>query len=190
VDNSLGHALLRHARSAIAERLAVPLGAIDHHPLLDEPGATFVTLMQGDAVRGCVGTLEPVRPLRVDVRKNAQWAAFRDFRFAPLARDEFEITSVEVSLLGPSERLAVAHEAELFACLRVGIDGVTLEYGPLRATFLPQVWEHLRQPTRFFAELKRKAGLPADFWSAQMNIYRYQVTKWKESELLPSHTQS
>ena len=40
------------------------------------------------------------------------------------------------------------------------------------------------------AELKRKAGLPVDFWSPQLNIYRYQVTKWKESELLHAHTQS
>src|SRR5256885_10563506 len=107
MDDDLGRALLLHARSAIGEQFSAPPPAIDHHPLLDQPGATFVTLMQGRAVRGCVGTLEAVYPLLADVRKNAQGAAFRDSRFAPLARDELGHTAIEVSLLVASEHLFV-----------------------------------------------------------------------------------
>jgi hypothetical protein len=183
MDHRLGRALLHHARGAIAEELSLSCHATEHHPLLDEPGATFVTLMQRGKVRGCVGTLEALRPLQLDVRENAQGAAFRDPRFAALARHEFDSVAVEVSLLGPSERLRVASEAELVAFLRPEIDGVTLEYGTLRATFLPQVWVGLRDPVRFLAELKRKAGLPAGFWSSELCVSRYQVTKWKEGEL-------
>jgi hypothetical protein len=94
--------------------------------------------------------------------------------------------SVEVSLLSAAERLSVADEAELRGRLEPGVDGVILEYAGRRATFLPQVWGTLPQPRDFLTELKLKAGVPADFWSAAVNVHRYRVTKWKESELLPA----
>ena len=67
--------------------------------------------------------------------------------------------------------------------LHPGIDGVSLELDDRRATFLPQVWEALPEPREFLVALKHKAGMPADFWSARLNVALYQVTKWKESEL-------
>jgi hypothetical protein len=60
-----------------------------------------------------------------------------------------------------------------------------MEHGACRATFLPQVWATLPDPRAFLAELKRKAGMDADFWSAQMNVGLYEVTKWRESDFLP-----
>ena len=73
----------------------------------------------------------------------------------------------------------------LLARLRPGVDGVTLEHGGHRATFLPQVWETLRDPRAFLAELKRKAGMAGRFLEpAQLNVGLYEVTKWKESEFL------
>ena len=75
-------------------------------------------------------------------------------------------------------------EAQLCSTLRPGIDGVTLELGDHRATFLPQVWESLPDPRAFLAALKDKAGLPGEFWSPRLNVSLYQVTKWKESELV------
>ena len=74
-------------------------------------------------------------------------------------------------------------EQALLAQLRPGIDGVVLEFARSRATFLPQVWDALPEPTEFLAELKRKAGLPIDFWSATVHISRYRVTKWRESDV-------
>jgi AMMECR1 domain-containing protein len=74
-------------------------------------------------------------------------------------------------------------EQSLLAQLRPGVDGVVLEFAGKRATFLPQVWDTLREPTEFLAELKRKAGLPIDFWSAAVHISRYGVIKWRESDL-------
>ncbi|MDZ7652956.1 MAG: AMMECR1 domain-containing protein [Burkholderiaceae bacterium] len=55
--------------------------------------------------------------------------------------------------------------------------------GPSRGTFLPQVWENLPTPREFVAHLKRKAGLPPDFWSSDLSISRYTVEKFTEEAL-------
>jgi AmmeMemoRadiSam system protein A len=184
--DDLGSALLVIARTAIAESLGLREAVDANHAALARPAATFVTLKLDGELRGCIGTLEPFRPLRADVRENAIGAAFRDPRFLPLRACEFEATSVEVSLLSASERVDVAGEDDLLTALRPGHDGLTLEYGRHRATFLPQVWDSLPEPRDFLVALKRKAGLPGDFWSPRMNVSRYGVTKWKESEFLLS----
>jgi AmmeMemoRadiSam system protein A len=142
-----------------------------------------VTLFKNGLLRGCIGTLEARRPLGVDVRANAIAAAFDDPRFPRLAADEFMDTSVEVSLLSAPEPMTADGEQALLAQLRPGVDGVVLEIAGRRATFLPQVWDTLREPTEFLAELKRKAGVPIDFWSEAVHISRYGVTKWRESDL-------
>jgi hypothetical protein len=60
------------------------------------------------------------------------------------------------------------------------VDGVILEYRGRRATFLPQVWEQLETPAEFLAALKRKAGLPDDFWAESLRLARYRVRKFHE----------
>jgi AmmeMemoRadiSam system protein B/AmmeMemoRadiSam system protein A len=175
-----GPTLLTHARAAIAHRLGLAAVAAPHASFLDEPGATFVTLKIERELRGCIGSLAPHRALGEDVRANAQAAAFDDPRFPPLAIDEYESLEVEVSLLSPSAPIVVATERELHAQLRPGIDGVTLQWGHRRGTFLPQVWESLPTPREFVAHLKRKAGLPLDFWSSDLLISRYTVEKFTE----------
>jgi AMMECR1 domain-containing protein len=67
--------------------------------------------------------------------------------------------------------------------LRPGIDGLVLEFGRHRSTFLPQVWEQLSTPAAFLMNLKRKAGLPPDFWEPEMKLSRYTVSKWREQDL-------
>jgi AmmeMemoRadiSam system protein A len=187
--DDLGSALLVIARTAIAESLGLREAVDANHAALARPAATFVTLKLDGELRGCIGTLEPFRPLRADVRENAIGAAFRDPRFLPLRACEFEATSVEVSLLSASERVDVAGEDDLLAALRPGHDGLTLEYGRHRATFLPQVWDQLADPQDFVVALKRKAGLPADFWNTRIAVSRYQVTKWVEAEAIPAGAQ-
>lgn len=175
-----GPTLLAHARAAIARRLGLTAVAAPHASFLDEPGATFVTLKIARELRGCIGSLAPHRALGDDVRANAQAAAFDDPRFPPLAIGEYESLEVEVSVLSPSTPLVVRSEAELHASLRPGIDGVTLQWGHRRGTFLPQVWDSLPTPREFIAHLKRKAGLPLDFWSSDLAISRYTVEKFTE----------
>ena len=127
-----------------------------------------MTLRREGELRGCIGTVDAWRPLGEDVRANAVAAAFHDPRFPPLARDEFDDTSIEVSLLGPHEPVPASDEAQALATLRPGVDGVLLECGRRRATFLPQVWEQLPEPREFLRALKRKAGLAGDFWSDEV----------------------
>ena len=181
-ERDLGVALLAVARGAIGQKLGFGTVVELHHAALAAPAATFVTLKHDGELRGCIGSLDPVRPLGVDVRKNATAAAFRDPRFPPLTASEFPATSVEVSLLSPRERIDVASEEELCSRLRPGVDGVILELGSQRATFLPQVWESLPDPRAFLAALKRKARLPENSWNTRIDVARYTVTKWMETE--------
>jgi AmmeMemoRadiSam system protein A len=178
-----GPTLLALARRAIAEALGEPAPAFDDAAAwLDEPGATFVTLMQRGELRGCIGSLAAERPLREDLASNARAAAFRDPRFAPLTRRDYPDVAVEVSLLSPLQPVEFENEAQLLALLRPGIDGVVIEHRWQRGTFLPQVWEQLPEPKSFLEHLKRKAGLPADFWARDIRISRYTVSKWREIE--------
>jgi AMMECR1 domain-containing protein len=62
------------------------------------------------------------------------------------------------------------------------VDGLILEHGPHRGTFLPQVWESLPDPRDFLAHLKRKAGLPAGIRMEDLRISRYTVQHWNETK--------
>ncbi len=177
-----GPTLLAIARSAIAAELGEPSPAFTQAEWLDEPGATFVTLTCAGALRGCIGSLVAERALRADVESNALAAAFSDPRFPPVSKHEYRAIEVEVSLLSPMQPVTVESETHALTLLRPGIDGVLLEYGRRRGTFLPQVWEQLPEPRAFLAHLKQKAGLPADFWAEEIRLSRYTVTKWREIE--------
>lgn len=178
-----GKILLVQARNAIASHLGLekPLAA-EALPWLLQPGATFVTLTQQGQLRGCIGSLEAYRPLLDDVRHNAVAAAFHDSRFTPLTQQELALILVEVSLLSPHKTLNFINENDALAQLRPGIDGVILQWGRLRSTFLPQVWEQLPTPEQFMAHLKRKAGLSEQFWTDEIKLSRYTVSQWKEQD--------
>lgn len=180
--DELGNGLLRLARNAIGERFGLAPQPVAEQPAWRQPGASFVTLTQGGELRGCIGSLEAWRPLAEDVAANARAAAFRDPRFEPLTAGELAHTRIEVSLLAPAEPLPCRDEAEAMARLRPHIDGVILSAGRHRATFLPQVWEQLPAPAAFLAQLKRKAGLAADYWGSDLRLERYTVKKWQEVE--------
>jgi len=171
------------ARAAIAQRLGLdaPAPDPDQDPDLARPGASFVTLHKHGELRGCIGTLKACRPLLEDIEANACAAAFADPRFPPLAAGEFAEITVEVSVLSEPRRLPVRSEAEALARLEPGRDGVILRFGPMQATFLPQVWDRLPDPARFLAHLKLKAGLPADFWDPKLELDVYTVEKHAET---------
>lgn len=178
-----GRILIPIARATISRALGREMQVAENAEWLKEPGACFVTLTQHGELRGCIGSLEAHRPLLQDVKTNAYAAAFRDTRFSPLSLAEFDYTEVEISLLSAMQPMTFSDEREALAQLRLGIDGVVFECGGHRSTFLPQVWEQLPESGIFMAHLKRKAGLPQDFWAPEVKLARYTVDKWKESEL-------
>jgi len=180
-----GPALLAVARHALTEAVGVeapppPGPDAPVREWLSEPGASFVTLRWRDELRGCIGCLEPSRPLVDDVRRNARAAALEDRRFAPVTASELGEISVEVSVLSALDEIDFADESELLAKLRPGVDGVVLECDGRRGTFLPQVWESLAEPALFLEQLKLKAGLSRGFWSDNLRAWRYRVEKFEE----------
>ncbi|HEY6863948.1 MAG TPA: AmmeMemoRadiSam system protein B [Burkholderiales bacterium] len=184
-----GEQLLAIARASIASAFrrdaAVP--KFDA-PWLQEWRSSFVTLKLDGELRGCVGALEPHRPLAEDVAANASAAAFQDPRFAPLREPELERTELEVSLLSAPTRIAFDSHEQLLARLRPGVDGLIvqlLDDPSRRATFLPQVWESLPEREAFVAHLKRKAGLAETEPSARCVFKRYTVQKWREGDPRP-----
>lgn len=176
-----GAILTAMARAAICERLGQVCTCPASPDWMNVPGAVFVTLTQDGRLRGCIGSLQAYRSLREDLQANACAAAFRDPRFSPLTPEELASTRVEVSILSRPEPMTWTSEADALAQLRPGIDGVILEWGGHRGTFLPQVWEQLLTSTEFMRHLKHKAGLPPDFWAADLRLSRYTVEKHKET---------
>ncbi len=171
--------LLDLAKKSIAHGLLtgkpLSINFADFPEELLENRATFVTLHRKNELRGCIGVLEAGRPLAEDIAENAFSAAFKDQRFPPLDADEFQDLQIHLSILTPAEPLSFSSEQELIDQLNPGIDGLILKEGFRRGTFLPAVWESLPKPEQFLRQLKQKAGLPPDYWSDQIRIYRYQT---------------
>lgn len=164
--NAIGHGLRNGAPASI--ELA------GYSNSLQGKTASFVTLKCAGSLRGCIGTLQAIRPLVEDVNENAYAAAFRDPRFPPLSDRELSGLQISISILSSPEPLAFRSERDLLDQLRVGVDGLILEEGHHRGTFLPAVWEALPDPRAFFRQLKIKTGLQPDYWSATLRVYRYQ----------------
>ncbi len=150
-------------------------------PQWKEKGATFVTLTSGSGdLRGCIGTLEAYRPLLEDVISNAKAAAFNDYRFPPLTKEEFDDVKFEVSILSQPEPVDYFDEEDLQDKIIPFEDGIVLVYSGYKATFLPQVWEKLPEFDEFFRHLCLKAGLSANCLDFHPDIYKYQVKEIKE----------
>ena len=178
--------LLRLARQALelgvrGEKLP-PLDWDSLSPTLRADGASFVTLTVRGDLRGCVGALEAYQSLAADVREHAIAAALEDYRFRPVQVAELNGISIEVSRLTAPVPLEYSSPEDLIKKLRPGVDGVILRDGSRRATFLPQVWEELRDFRSFFAHLGMKAGLGSDPLVLHPDVYLYQVEKYTEHE--------
>lgn len=177
--------LLAIARRSIRAGLAeADKGAQDPSaltPALREERPVFVTLTRGDRLRGCIGTLEPVAALARAVADAAFDAAFRDARFPRLQAGELPGTSIEISVLSPMTPVAADSRNDLIARLRAGEDGLCLQDGQHRATFLPKVWEQLPEPEAFLDQLLAKAGLSPGHWSPSLRVHRYRTLTFSDS---------
>jgi AmmeMemoRadiSam system protein A len=170
--------LLEVASAAIRSGLVGTRRAVrgaDFPEGLRSPRASFVTLYLDQRLRGCIGSLEAQRALVEDVAHNAYGAAFEDPRFSPLTEEEFAFLKIHVSILSSPEPMRFCSETELQSQLRPHVDGLVLEEGWRRGTFLPSVWEQHPDPHEFLRHLKHKAGLPEDYWSPTMVVRRYTV---------------
>jgi AmmeMemoRadiSam system protein A len=173
-----GRRLVEFARQTIAHALGGPPALRPMGAWFERPAATFVTITRGGALHGCIGSIAPRRPMLEDVAENALAAAFHDPRSLPYRAEDLPEMGVEVTLLGPLEKLHFTDEEDAIRQLVPGVDGLVLRYGGYRGTFLPQVWDSLEDPADFLDELKVKAGLRPDFWAPGVEISRFHVQKW------------
>lgn len=184
LTNRQGQMLLKLARKVLEQKLK--RGTLPDKPddaVFSAKAATFVTLKIAGKLRGCIGTLEAVDPLWESVCRNTINAAFYDYRFSPLTREELSIVRLDVSILSQAKPLEYEEAAGLAAKLRPGIDGVILREGVRSATFLPQVWQQLPTPEQFLGHLCLKAGLPQDAWrQGRVEIHTYQVQDFAEEK--------
>lgn len=170
-------------RQAFQDQKKLPLN-LEKYPLnLQEKGACFITLRKKGALRGCVGSIEAVQPLILDVRDRAVAAALQDYQFSPLTLPELNEVQIEISRLTPPTRLEYKNADDLVKKLQPGVDGVVLKYQTRRATFLPQVWEQLRTPEIFLNRLCLKMGLDKSVWKqGELQVEIYQVEKFQEQD--------
>lgn len=189
LNNRDKHKLLALARQSIEQGLRsgkpLSINVKDYQPPLTDNAACFVTLTintlnHNRQLRGCIGSLEARRPLVRDICENAFASAFCDSRFAPLSASELEFIHIEISVLTPLQEIKFRSQDELLQQIEPFKDGLLLEEGHHRGTFLPLVWQQLPDKHAFISHLKQKAGLPANYWSDTLRCYRYQSLVFEE----------
>ncbi len=171
--------LLKLARTAIAEYLET--GNIPDYetedPVLTRRAGAFVTLRQGDELRGCIGRLWADKPLYRRVQEMAVAAATSDPRFPPLTAEELDNLTVEVSVLSPLRRVIDIRQIE------VGTYGLVIIKAGRQGVLLPQVpveegWDR----EEFLGNLCLKAGLTPDCWTDQPALYAFTALVFGETE--------
>jgi AmmeMemoRadiSam system protein A len=129
-----------------------------------------VTIKRHGELRGCLGTLENRDGLAAEIVKCAADSASRDPRFAPIAPGELPELSLEISVLGPLERIdALTPDA-----FTIGVHGLVVEQGKHRGLLLPQVaveWGWTRE--EFLSHTCVKARLSPDAWRGAALVYRF-----------------
>lgn len=177
--------LLKAARQSLEAAVKTcPPASMDQSnltPALQEMGASFVTLTKAGQLRGCIGALEAYQPLLQDVCEHAVAAALQDTRFPPVQADELAQIHIEISHLSKPEPLEYSTPQDLLEKLRPGVDGVILQDGWRRATFLPQVWQNVPDPEEFLDHLCYKMGAGPDLWRHKhLEVFTYQVDEFHE----------
>lgn len=145
-------------------------------PSCNNNAGAFVTLTINGNLRGCIGYIEPVKPLYQTVIECAANAAFNDPRFEPITKDEFNKLHIEISVLSPLKQITTLDE------LQLGIDGLLIVKGNRRGVLLPQVaTEFGFTKQQFFEHTCQKAGIyPFEYDSVTM--YTFTATIFSEND--------
>ena len=169
------------AAARSGEQLPEAPRGLERSPALTSMRASFVTLTEDGALRGCIGSLTPRNSLIEDAAANAVRAGFADPRFARLGEDELERLHVEVSILSQPRAIPASSAAEVASALEPDRDGLILNDGRRRALFLPSVWRSLPDPRSFVCHLLVKAGIEREGWPAKLEASRFRVESFGAS---------
>lgn len=141
---------------------------------LNQKRGAFVTIKKRGVLRGCIGHFMPQEPLYQIVSQMAVAAATKDARFPPIAPEELDELTYEVSVLSPLRIIKDWREIE------VGTHGVRVRVGSKEGVFLPQVAsENNWGLEEFMGELcSQKMGMARDCWKgphAELSVFTAQV---------------
>jgi AmmeMemoRadiSam system protein A len=163
--------LVELARISVAARVKGGSATVAPASAFPPASGVFVTVKVSGQLRGCLGTLE-CRDLASDVTRCAAEAASEDPRFPPIEVTELPALTVEVSVLGPLERID-PHDPNAIV---IGRDGLVVEQGHRRGLLLPQVAsERGWSREKFLDQTCVKAGLHADAWRRGATVYRFSA---------------
>ncbi len=173
--------LLKIARDSIKSFLTTrkPPRIETENPKLNQKRGVFVTLRRGEALRGCIGFIEPIFSLYHAISECAISAATKDIRFPPVTEGELPKITIEISVLSPTKRIVSVDE------IKMGTHGVIVKKGLHHGVFLPQVaTETGWSKEEFLSQLcSGKAGLPPHAWKDKdTEIYIFTVEKFEEEK--------
>ena len=156
--------LLKVARDtveAVITKKELPIAKSDD-PDLNVHSGCFITLKNGEKLRGCIGQFISEMPLIELIVEMAKTSATGDPRFFadPITADELGQLDVEISVLSPLEK------TDDPLSLRLGVDGIYIKKGFASGCFLPQVATEAGWDKEKFLSYccSHKAGLSADAW--------------------------
>lgn len=166
------HPLVRLARQAVEAyvregRIIEPPEELPEE--MRQRSGAFVSLHKGSELRGCIGTIEPVRRnLAEEVIANAVSAASRDPRFPPVRSDELEDLDISVDVLSEPEPVKSIAE------LDPRVYGVVVQSGYRRGVLLPDL-EGVDTVEKQLAIALQKAWIDP---REPYQIYRFRVNRY------------
>ena len=154
--------------SIVAQGTVFPLPADAPEELTGRRAGAFVSLHEHGQLRGCIGTIAPVRKsLAEEVIRNGVAAATEDPRFAPVRPEELPFLDYSVDVLGEPEPVSNLEE------LDPARYGVIVTRGHRRGLLLPDL-EGVDTVFDQIAIAKQKAGIRPD---EQVRLERFEVVR-------------
>ena len=154
--------------SIVAQGTVLPLPTDAPEELTGRRAGAFVSLHKHGQLRGCIGTIAPVRKsLAEEVIRNGVAAATEDPRFAPVRPEELPFLEYSVDVLGEPEPVDNLEELDPTRY------GVIVTRGHRRGLLLPDL-EGVDTVFDQIAIAKQKAGIRPD---EQVHLERFEVVR-------------
>lgn len=155
--------LVRYALLASQGKLSF-FPSIKSSPNLKEHKGVFVGFRKNGLLRGCIGSLNPGKPLEESVIDMTLNSALKDARFAPLSPEEIPELTLEISILSPPIVTSPQN-------IQIGVHGVMVIDGDLIGLLLPFVAkEHGWDVPTLLSQACLKGGLPPNSWQQGASI--------------------